>query len=723
MAAARSVALLLLSQLPRRLTYLHATLLYLLTVSFLGALAIYGIEAQRGAPVEFFPTWFNAVSAVTVTGLVAQDLSLVSQGSRVVMFFLILLGGAVFCSASMPLLRWWHVRAALAAKLKEAGAAVEGGVPLSVDRKIWAGRVLLRNSLAAGACLLLAYWACVQLAAFAVLAIYTARDPGVRAFLAARGVDPVWFSGFHAVSSFNNAGFTLFTDNLTGLKEDHCVLLTLSVAMMLGNVASPLALRGLLRLLHAAFPRDVRFAFLLRHPRVVFFNVFRAATTRELLGWLCLFTALQFVSFLSTDYNRPYLAALPGTSRALIALFSSVSPRTAGFNVVNMIDTAPSQQLLCAIMMYLAATPLLVALKGGQGAAAAPPGKKNDPEGGSGRGRRAAALEEGSGRGRRAVALEEGSGRGRRAAELAGMAQPQQQQQQLQVAAAPPPPLAALAPPLSPSSPRKQQLVEAGGLPALSEDDVAPHEDAVEVQLLQLVPSSAAMDPQAPSLSGASVLRVVAGEVPLLLAALLLICYSDDDLMGGPNVPIHRSIFGVAYEICSAYGTVGLTLEASNLTLIAYFSTFSQLVIIAVMFAGRLRGLPLNSDPAAQLYGEWGAEFSPLALRGVDSRDSPDAAGGAEGEAPLGAGMGALAQGRAASQLSLNEHAFTVMQKQLMKHRGALPLRGLFAKPSGSPGGAGTSGLFSSSPGGAGTSGLFAKPSSSPGGAGMSGGP
>lgn len=66
----------------------------------------------------------------------------------------------------------------------------------------------------------------------------------------------------------------------------------------------------------------------------------------------------------------------------------------------------------------------------------------------------------------------------------------------------------------------------------------------------------------------------------------------------------YLQIFTIIYELISAYGTVGLSCAPSNVSLSAEFSTISKLMVIAVMFRGRHRGLPGAIDRAIMLPSE-----------------------------------------------------------------------------------------------------------------------
>lgn len=66
------------------------------------------------------------------------------------------------------------------------------------------------------------------------------------------------------------------------------------------------------------------------------------------------------------------------------------------------------------------------------------------------------------------------------------------------------------------------------------------------------------------------------------------------------------TMFGVLFEIVSAYGTVGLSLGYTgiNASLSSQFSVIGKLVIIAMQIRGRHRGLPYGLDRAVLLPSE-----------------------------------------------------------------------------------------------------------------------
>ncbi|SCV68413.1 BQ2448_534 [Microbotryum intermedium] len=90
-----------------------------------------------------------------------------------------------------------------------------------------------------------------------------------------------------------------------------------------------------------------------------------------------------------------------------------------------------------------------------------------------------------------------------------------------------------------------------------------------------------------------------------LVLAVWLICIIERRLIGDVDYP-EVTIFTIMFEVASAYGTVGLSLGTSrkNTSLSGILRTLSKLVLCAVMFRGRHRGLPVAIDRSILLPSE-----------------------------------------------------------------------------------------------------------------------
>lgn len=82
------------------------------------------------------------------------------------------------------------------------------------------------------------------------------------------------------------------------------------------------------------------------------------------------------------------------------------------------------------------------------------------------------------------------------------------------------------------------------------------------------------------------------------------ICISESTRISDDSQP-EFSVFSALFEVVSAYGNVGLSLghPSVNTSLSGQFTTFSKLVICAMMIRGRHRGLPYALDRAVMLPG------------------------------------------------------------------------------------------------------------------------
>ena len=88
-----------------------------------------------------------------------------------------------------------------------------------------------------------------------------------------------------------------------------------------------------------------------------------------------------------------------------------------------------------------------------------------------------------------------------------------------------------------------------------------------------------------------------------LLAWFLIAIIERPQVAGGSE---GFTLFGLLFEVTSAYGTVGLStgVPYDDYSLSGQFHTLSKVVMLAVMLRGRHRGLPLAIDRSILLPGE-----------------------------------------------------------------------------------------------------------------------
>ncbi|TPW71070.1 TrkH family potassium uptake protein [Schumannella sp. 10F1B-5-1] len=149
--------------------------------------------------------------------------------------------------------------------------------------------------------------------------------------------EAIWLGVFHGVSSFNNAGFALFSDSMMGFVGDPVISLTICGAVILGGLG---------------FPVLVQLAREFRHPRLWSMN------TRLVLAFSAVLTVLGWVGITALEWSNPAtLGGLDPASRVLAGFFQSVQTRTAGFNSVDTGELTGATLLGMDVLMFIGGGP------------------------------------------------------------------------------------------------------------------------------------------------------------------------------------------------------------------------------------------------------------------------------------------------------------------------------------------------------------------------------
>lgn len=270
-----------------------------------------------GAHVTFLEALFTATSAVCVTGLTVIDIGTTFNWlGQVIVMLLIQVGGLgiVTFGALVALATRRRVGYQQRLGLQNQMRTFEIGGIVRLVRRI----------------LLLALVAEV-VGALLVWASFARRDGSA--------LHGAFQAIFHAVSAFNNAGFSLYRDNLRGFVADPVVTLVLGALIVLGGLGFFVTLNLVAHL------RTARTAHLTLHTRIVLMM------TGTLL-------ALGFVAVLAMEWSNPgTLGPLPLGGKGLAALFQSITPRTAGFETVPYSEFRPATLMLTMLLMFVGGSP------------------------------------------------------------------------------------------------------------------------------------------------------------------------------------------------------------------------------------------------------------------------------------------------------------------------------------------------------------------------------
>lgn len=290
-------------------------------VILLGTLLLSLPQASAtGVRIGFVDALFTATSAVCVTGLIVLDTPTeMSTFGHVVLLFLFQVGGlgymtsATFVAAVLG--RRVGLRNRLVLKEAMASPTMEGLLRFAT--------LTVKVTLVVEA-----------LIALVLAARFSARmEPG----------QALWYGVFHSVSAFNNAGFALFTDSLGGFRNDPLVIVSIMVALVIGGLGF-LVLSDLERL----FKGEVR----------------RLSLHSRLTLWMSLWVGVVgavLLFLIEINTGGPLDDAAGFGRHAELALFQSMTARTAGFAIIDM-------SFLSIPALYL--TIMLMMVGGGSGSTA-----------------------------------------------------------------------------------------------------------------------------------------------------------------------------------------------------------------------------------------------------------------------------------------------------------------------------------------------------------------
>ncbi len=281
--------------------------------SLVGALLLrLPMATEPGESTTFVTALFTSTSAVCVTGLVVVDTAgHWSTFGEVTIMGLIQVGGFGIIALSSLLVAVLARRLGLRHRL--IAAEESGTMDMSDVRRVLLNVAVLTVVAEALGAVLLA----VRFATTYGESIHRSVYLGI----------------FHSVSAFNNAGFALFSDSLMGYQRDPFLLTTIAVAIVAGGLGLPVWSQiGRHRLNHRAYSL---------HAKLTIVTVIALI----LAGW-ALFAWFEWT-------NADTLGPLSWWDSLSNAFFHSVTPRTAGFNSLDIPSMREPTRLLTEVLMFI----------------------------------------------------------------------------------------------------------------------------------------------------------------------------------------------------------------------------------------------------------------------------------------------------------------------------------------------------------------------------------
>jgi trk system potassium uptake protein TrkH len=265
--------------------------------------------------LRFIDALFTATSAVCVTGLIVKDtpVDFTSFGHTIILT-LIQLGGLGYMTAVtfLAVMRKQKInhkdRLILKESLNQPG--LDGLVRFL--KIVFASIVIIE--LAGMIILTLRFWADMPFA------------------------KALWFGTFHAISAFNNAGFSLFSDNMVGYRGDLVINLMIPFLIILGGLGYVVLLE----------------IYNFRRNRLV-----RISTHTKIVLWMSgILILLGMFFLLSLEWNNPKsFGSMSTYEKILAAWFASVNYRTAGFNSIDFSTLTDSNLFFATFFMMTGGSP------------------------------------------------------------------------------------------------------------------------------------------------------------------------------------------------------------------------------------------------------------------------------------------------------------------------------------------------------------------------------
>ncbi|MFA5857810.1 MAG: TrkH family potassium uptake protein [Elusimicrobiota bacterium] len=279
-----------------------------------GTLALFlPFAAKNGFKFSFIDALFTSTSAVCVTGLVVVDIGEnLTLFGQIVVLLLIQLGGLGYMTISTLIFMLFRQQISIVNRL-----ALKDALQKSNFENIFSFVLFVVKSTII-----------IELIGSAVLAV---------SFIPKHGfLKGIYYSVFHAVAAFCNAGFSLYSTNLLNCQRDLIVNFGIIVLIIIGGIG---------------FPVLYELIYLKKQQRVSLQTKIVVVSTIALvlIGTVLIFYAEAFNQ--NTDIPKDSFGL------ALTSLFQSVTARTAGFNTVNIGAMTTTSLVVLMGLMFIGASP------------------------------------------------------------------------------------------------------------------------------------------------------------------------------------------------------------------------------------------------------------------------------------------------------------------------------------------------------------------------------
>jgi trk system potassium uptake protein len=332
-ALIRELALLQINFPRRRLNPAQLFILSFMLLIFLGT-ALLMLPRATYSGISLVDALFTSTSAVCVTGLIVVDTATYfTRFGQSIIMLLIQLGGLGIMTFASYFSYFFKGGTSYESQLmlKDMTNVEKIADVLDTLRKIITLTIFIE--------------------AIGILFIYISLDETIMPSVS----DRLYFSIFHGVSGFCNAGFSTLTNNMfeDGYRFNYPFQITIALLFILGGTGFPILFniyRYLKHLVINQIRTITRKGSKVHVPWVININtriVFLTTVTLIIVGTVLIF-AFEYGNILE-DHQ--------GYGKIVTAFFTATTPRTAGFNTVDMNMLQLPTVMLIFLLMWIGASP------------------------------------------------------------------------------------------------------------------------------------------------------------------------------------------------------------------------------------------------------------------------------------------------------------------------------------------------------------------------------
>lgn len=171
-----------------------------------------------------------------------------------------------------------------------------------------------------------------------------------------RKLDKAFFSVFHAVSAFCNAGFSTYSNGLYEpvIRFNYAAQFFIALLIILGGMGFPIVF-NLYRYLRIRLLNLVM--FIRRDPKRFHFPKVIGMNARLALVVSAALLLIGFVCYLAFEQSATLRQHPTFFGKIMTSFFGSVTPRTAGFNSVDMTALSLPTIMVYLLLMWIGASP------------------------------------------------------------------------------------------------------------------------------------------------------------------------------------------------------------------------------------------------------------------------------------------------------------------------------------------------------------------------------